>query len=110
MNKVLTIVGVALAVAGAGIAAFTGLPMSDILGIAVAMVGAAVSCTGVVKKSREEGKGKALTYTSVALIAIGSFLMGFMGVAESTVTQVITVAAGLVALVAGLVVSIKAKA
>ncbi len=109
MNKVLTIVGIVLAILGAGVAAFTGLPMADILGISVAMVGAAVACTGVLKKSKDDGKSKALTYTSIIMIGVGSFLMGFMGVPEGTVTQVITVVAGLASLIAGLVVSIKAK-
>lgn len=110
MNKILMLAGIALVVVGAGISAFTGIPYSDFVGIPVAMVGAALVCTGVVKKAKNEGVNTPLTYASIALIGVGSFLLGFMGVPETTVTQIVTVVAGLVTLLAGLVVAVKAKA
>lgn len=110
MNKILMLAGIALAVVGAGISAFTGIPAADFVGIAVAMVGAALACTGVVKKAKNEGVNTPLTYAAIALIGLGSFLLGFMGVPDTTVTQIVTVVAGLVTLLSGLVVAGKAKA
>lgn len=106
MNKIVTIIGVVLVVAGAIIATFANIAMADILGLATSMVGAGLTCTGVIKKS--EGKSKGLTYASVAMIAVGSFIMPFVGIAETTVTQLITVVGGLASLVTGLFVSYKA--
>lgn len=103
MNKIVTMIGVVLTVAGVVVAGFVDIPMADLLGIATSMVGAGVACAGVIKKS--QGKNKALVYSSVAMIAVGAFLMPFVGIAESTVTQIITVVGGLVALVAGLIVA-----
>lgn len=106
MRKVLLILGIVLAIVGAGISAFTGIPASEFAGICVAMVGAAIACTGVVKQAQEEGKNKPLTYASVALLGIGSFILGFSGLPDTTVTQIVTVVAGLVTLIAGLVVAV----
>lgn len=109
MNKIFMVAGILLAVVGAGISSFTGIAAAEFVGIAVAMVGAAVACTGVVKKTKEEGVNKPLTYAAVALIGVGSFLLGFMGVPETTVTQIVTVVAGLVTLLSGMIVAVKAK-
>lgn len=87
MNKILMLAGIVLAVVGAGISAFTGILAADFAGIVVAMVSAVI-----------------------ALIGLGRFLLGFMGVPYTTVTQIVTVVAGLVALLSGLIVSVNAKA
>ncbi len=96
-------------IGGAAISAFTGIPAADFVGLAVAMIGAALACTGVAKKAKSEGVNTPLTYAAIALIGVGSFLLGFLGVPETAVTQIVTVVAGLAMLIAGLVVSIKAK-
>jgi hypothetical protein len=107
MNKIVTIIGVVLVVGGAITATFAGIPIADLLGVAVSMVGAGVTCVGFIKKSA--GKNKGLTYAAVAMIAVGAFLMPFVGIAETTVTQIITVVGGLVSLITGLFVAYQAQ-
>lgn len=107
MNKIMTIIGVVLVGVGAIVSAFAGIAIADLVGIAVAMVGAGLACVGIIKKS--SGKNKALVYASVAMVAVGAFLMPFVGIAESTVTQIVTIVGGLASLITGLFVSAQAQ-
>lgn len=105
-NKILTIIGAALVVAGAVVAAFTDVAVAEYASIAVAFVGAAVTCVSVYKKS-EKKDWKVIV--SIIAIAAGALLLGFSGISSSVVTEIVTAVAGIVALILGLFVALKSK-
>lgn len=107
MNKIFTWIGIGLVVAGAVVSVFAGVPQAEMIGLAVAMVGAGVLCTNIVKKAKGEGRNMTLVYVSVALIAVGAFLASLVGVHQDTLTQIIVTAIGLVTLIVGMVASKK---
>ena len=107
MSKIFTWIGIGLVVAGSVVSVFAGIPQAEMIGLAVAMLGAGVLCTNIVKKAKGEGRNMTLVYVTVALIAVGSFLASIVGVHQDTLTQIIVTAIGLVTLVAGMVASKK---
>lgn len=104
MNKVLKILFIVLVVVGAGLAAFTDVPLVEYSGIALAFVGAALACISTYKKS-EKKDWKVIV--SIILIAVGAFGLGFAGVAGETITTIISAVAGIVLLILGLITSMK---
>lgn len=104
MNKVLKIIFFCLVVVGAGLAAFTDVPLAEYSGIALAFVGAALACITTYKKS-EKKDWKVVV--SIVLIAIGSFMLGFAGVAGDAISKIIAAVGGVVLLIFGLISSIK---
>lgn len=105
-NKILIIVGAVLVIAGAVTAAFTDVPVADYIGVAVAFVGAAVTCINVYKKSEKKDWKVIL---AIVLMAAGACLLGVAGVSANTVTEIVTAVVGLIALIAGLFVAFKQK-
>lgn len=105
-NKVLTILGAILVVAGAVIAAVSDIAIADLCSIVVAVIGAVLTCVQVYKKSEKKGWKVIL---AIALLVLGAGLLGFAGVSSDTVTQLVTATVGLVALITGLFVSLKQK-
>lgn len=104
MNKVLKIIFVVLVVAGAILAAFSDVPVVEFGGLALAFVGAALACVDVWRKS-EKKDWKVIV--SIVLVAVGAFGLGLAGVAGETVTTIISAVAGFVALILGIVMSLK---
>lgn len=104
MNKVLKIIFFCLVVAGACLAAFTDVAIAEYTGIAIAFVGAAMACITTYKKS-EKKDWKVVV--SIILIAVGSFVLGFAGVAGDAISKIIAAVGGVVLLIFGLISSIK---
>lgn len=104
MNKVLKIICFCLVVAGACLAAFTDVAIAEYTGIAIAFVGAAIACISTYKKS-EKKDWKVIV--SIVLIAVGSFALGFAGVAGDAISRIIAAVGGVVLLIFGLISSIK---
>lgn len=104
MNKVLKIIFVCMVVAGACLAAFTDVAIAEYSGIAIAFVGAAMACITTYKKSEKKDWKVVL---SIVLIALGSFMLGFAGVAGDAISKIIAAVGGVVLLIFGLISSIK---
>lgn len=100
MKNFIKILGLVLVIAGSAFAAFTTIPVADYISIAVAALGLALLIVSTLKKAEKKSWKE---YVAVALFAIGGLCCGFAGFAESTVTQLITAVAGVVALIIGLI-------
>lgn len=107
MKNIFKILGLVLIIGGSALAYFTAIPIAQYSGIAVAALGLALTIIGVLNKTEK------VTWKEIVAIicfAVGGFLFGFAGFSEAILTQVITAVFGVVALVAGLIVSfVKAK-
>lgn len=104
MNKVWKIIFVCMVVAGACFAYFTDVPVLEYSGIAVVFVSAAMACVTTYKKS-EKKDWKVVV--SIVLIALGSFMLGFAGVAGDAISKLIAAVGGVLLLIFGIVASIK---
>lgn len=106
MNKALKILFICLVVAGACLAAFTDIAIAEYSGIALACVSAALACVTTYNKS-EKKDWKVVV--SIILIAVGSFVLGFAGVAGDAISKIIAAVGGVVLLIFGLIASLKLK-
>jgi len=108
MKNIFKILGLVLIIGGSALCYFTTIPIADGIGIAVAALGLALTIVGVLKKTEKKTWKE---FVAIVCFALGGFLCGFAGFSEEIVTQVITAIFGVVALIAGLIVSfIKPKA
>lgn len=98
-KNVLTIIGLILLIGGCVCACFTEIA-GDVPALAVASFGLGLLVVSTVQKA--EKKDWKL-YVSIILVCIGGFLCALAGLAESTMTQIITLVISLVTLVIGLV-------
>lgn len=104
MNRVLKIVFILMVVAGAALAAFTDVAIAEYTGIAIAFVGAAMACVTTYRKSEKKDWKVIL---SIVLIAVGSFVLGFAGVAGDAISKIIAAVGGVVLLIFGVIASLK---
>lgn len=98
----LLVIGLLLVVAGVVIAYCANFALADITGFAVTVFGAGVATANLWDK-RDPEKKTWLSVTSVVLIAAGSFILGFGGFSENTMTTIISSVMGFVAIIAGLI-------
>lgn len=103
MNKVFKIIGLVCIIVGAVIAALFNLVVTDLIGVAVAFLGASLTAIGVYKSAEVKDWKLVL---AIFLMAIGGICCALSGVAEATMTQIITAVAGLVILISGVITSI----
>lgn len=106
MKNIFIYVGLALIIVGAAIGNFTGIPVANWIELAGFAAGLASCVVGIVQKT--EKKDWKL-YLSLIAICIGTILLIWAGIAESTVTSLITAVIGLVVLVTGLLPALLAK-
>lgn len=99
-KNVLTIIGLILLIAGSAVACFTEIA-GDVPALAVASFGLGLLVVSTVKKA--EKKDWKL-YLSIVFVCIGGFMCALAGLAESTMTQIITLVISFVTLVIGLVI------
>ena len=103
MKNVFKILGLVLIIAGSALAYFTAVPIAEYAGIAVAALGLALAIVGVLNKTEKKTWKE---YVAVICFAAGGLLCGFAGFTDAVLTQVITAVFGVVALIAGLIVSL----
>jgi hypothetical protein len=96
MKNVFIWIGVAIIIAATIIGQFTGIAVAQWIELAGFAIGLATCIVGIVSKS--EKKDWKL-YASIAGIVIGSGLLVFAGLAEGTITTLISLVAGVVALI-----------
>ncbi len=97
------ILGIVLIILGAAVSYFAGFDLAEVTGFAVSMFGAGVAASGFWSKRKKTG---ALSVITLACIAGGSFILGFGGFVESTVTTIIASVAGIAAIIAGIVTGV----
>lgn len=106
MKNFFKILGLVLIIAGSALCYFSTVSVADGIGIAVAALGLALTIVGVMKKTEKKTWKE---YLAVICFAVGGLLCGFAGFSEAIVTQVISAVFGVVALIAGLIISLKPK-
>ena len=77
-KKIVFIVGIVLAIAGAIIGCFS-FPGADVVGLAMALFGAGTMCANMWKNRKKETPTW-LTILSMCLVGVGAFLCGFVGI------------------------------
>ncbi len=101
----LTIIGILFIVVGTVISYFAKWELADVSGFAITMFGAGFATANLWNK-RDKTAKTWLSVLSLVLVGLGAFVVGFGGViAESLVTTIISSVFGLVAIIAGLIVS-----
>lgn len=100
----LVIIGILLIVAGCVFSYFANFPMADATGFAVTMFGAGLAAATMWGK-RDKTKKTWLSVLALALVGVGAFILGFAGFAENTMTTIISSVFGLIAIIAGLIIS-----
>ena len=103
VNKVLTVIGLALIVAGTAVAAATGFELAQLTGLAVTMFGAGLAVANLWKE-RSSKSSTWLNVLVIALVTLGSFIAGLTGVlSETTVTTAIGCVVSIVLIIAGII-------
>lgn len=102
MKNVWTIIAVACIIAGCVIGHFSTIAIADYGAIALEAFGFCTLIVNTLKKAKEKTWKE---YSCIALFALAGVFCALAGVEESTMTQLISVVTGLIALIAGLFVS-----
>ena len=102
MRKIYTIIAVICIIAGCILGHFSTVAVVDYSAIALEAFGL---CTLIIETLKKSEKKTWKEFTCVGLFVAAGVLCALAGVAEQTMTQLITVVAGLIALIAGLIVS-----
>lgn len=100
-KKLLLIVGIVLVIVGCVASYLADFKLADVTGFAVTMFGAGLACVSLLEKGSEE-KPWYLSVIGVACIGVGAFLLGFGGMAENTMTMIISSVTGVVAVIVGI--------
>lgn len=101
MKNFVKILGIILLIAGSALSVFTAIPLADYIGIGVAALGLAFLIGSTLKKVEKKTWKE---YLAVILFAVAGFCLGFVGFTQELFTQIATGIAGIVALIAGLLI------
>ena len=99
MKNLITILAVACIIAGCAIGSFSSIAIADYGAIALEAFGFTVLVIKTIKNAKEKTWKE---YTGVILFVVAGVCCGVAGIAENTMTTIITTVAGLVALIIGL--------
>lgn len=101
----LSIIGIIFIIIGAIIGAvFNGFEVAVMCSFASVMFGAGLACAGLWEKRKPETKNW-VTILCIALLGLGSFVLGFAGqVAEDKVIMIITYVVAIAMIITGLLV------
>ena len=104
MKNFFTIFGVIALVVGAAIANFTSIPFASYIGIFGEVLGTVLTIIGVWKKADKKTWKEAIC---VICFVVSAIFLAIAGVSKDIAVQIATAVAGLVALIAGLIVTFK---
>jgi hypothetical protein len=107
LKNIITILAVACIIAGCIIGCNSSLAIADYGAIALEAFGFTVLVIKTVKKAEKKTWKE---YTGIILFIVAGVCCGVAGIAEATMTTIITTVAGMVALIIGLVVVKKKNA
>lgn len=105
-NKLMLIVALVMIIAGAVVGYFVKFEAVQLTAFAVTMLGAGLACA-TLWSNKKSGTKNWLVVLSMALIGIGAFLAGLMGVLSET--QIQTIITGIfagIAFIAGIITAI----
>lgn len=106
MKNFFKIMGIILIIAGSCLSVFTDVTTAEYVGIAMDALGLALAIIATWSKS-EKKDWKVIV--SVVTFAVGGFLCGIAGFADSNVSQIIMAVVGVVSLIAGLLTNLIKK-
>jgi hypothetical protein len=106
MKNVWTIIAVACIIAGCVIGQFSTIAIADYSAIALEAFGLTALIISTIKKSEKKTWKE---FAGIALFVIAGICCAVAGIAEGTMTQIITAVAGLIALILGLITVTKKK-
>ena len=98
------VLSIVMMIAGVAFSYFAKWELADITGFALTMFGAGLAAATMWGK-RDQSKKLWVSILGIVLIGIGAFSLGFLGFAKDTVTIIISSVFGLVAIIAGLIVT-----
>lgn len=98
------IVAIILIIAGVVVSYIGNFDLADISGFAVTMFGAGLAAATLWGK-RDKAKKLWVSVLGLVLIGAGAFTLGGLGFVENTMTMIISSVFGLVAIIAGLIVT-----
>lgn len=99
MKNIFTYLGIVLVVAASVIGSFTGVEVSRWVEFSGYAVGLALCTVSIVDRAKSKDWK---LYIALSGVAIGTILLVFAGISESTITSIMAAVFGLVALIAGL--------
>ena len=99
MKNLIKILAVICIIAGCIVSRFSTIAVADYGAITLEAFGFTMLIISTLKKAKEKTWKE---YTCVALFAVAGVCCGIAGIAEGTITQIITTVSGLIALVIGL--------
>lgn len=102
MKNFFTIFGVIALVVGAAIANFTSIPFASYIGIFGEALGLVFTVIGTWKKAEKKTWKEGLT---IACFIIAAVCLGIAGVSKDIAVQIATAVAGVVALIASLIIN-----
>ena len=105
MKNVWTIIAVICIIAGCVLGQFSTIAIADYSAIALEAFGLTALIIGTIKKAEKPGWKE---FAGIVLFMIAGVCCAIAGMAEGTMTQIITAVAGLIALIIGLI-SVKVK-
>ena len=105
MKNVWTIIAVICIIAGCVLGQFSTIAIADYSAIALEAFGLTALIIGTIKKAEKSGWKE---FAVIVLFMIAGVCCAIAGMAEGTMTQIITAVAGLIALIIGLI-SVKVK-
>ena len=100
MKKAWTIIAVICIIAGCVLGQFSTIAIVDYGAIALEAFGLTALIIGTIKKAEKKTWKE---FAGVALFVVAGVCCAVAGIAEGTMTQIITAVAGLVALIIGLI-------
>ncbi len=100
MKNILIYIGLAVIIAATAVGQFTNVPHADFIQLAGLAIGLALGVIGTVKKA--EKKDWKL-YFSITGVIVGAFVLTLAGIAESTITSIMSLVAGLVVIIISLI-------
>lgn len=98
------IMAIILIIAGVVVSYLGKFELADISGFAVTMFGAGLAAATLWGKHDKSNK-LWVSVLGIVLIGAGAFALGFLGFAENTMTLIISSIFGIVAIIAGLIVT-----
>ncbi len=106
MKNILKVIGIACLIVGCVMGCLSTIPVVDGSAIALDACGLAILIGTTLKKAEKKTWKE---YVSIALFVVAGVCLGIAGVAEETISTLISTVAGLVALIIGILSTVYKK-
>jgi peptidoglycan/LPS O-acetylase OafA/YrhL len=102
-KNIFLIIGIIVLIVGVVVSYFGGFAMADDAGFAMTMFGAGLIASQL-WDGRDKSKPTWLSVVSIACIAVGAFLLGFLHFDKESMGTIISTVFGLAAIIGGLII------